>query len=308
MNIFKTIHCLLSWLNSSKALAWVFTISTTAKADLPFLFHERSPLHKHLMVTDIEWLLMPPIMLNQFHMWQDNGRPHGFASWAYFGEEQEERIAKKGIRRLMPTDWKTGEALWLIDFVAPLWRAGKDGGRTAPQNPARQTHEDVAGKAGRWDGRGGVVNQFTSGLMNFFVQTLRRCKRSRSAKQIILSWQVAALFASIAAFQFLAPAARSEDKRGVELVGKCFELKTLVRGAIDSLLNICFKQKGVAAIINYGGGYGQSGEGKWRASKGIVSIDADDVSVHEACKFQFLEKGKKLNLTCGWTGQWRRTK
>jgi cytolysin-activating lysine-acyltransferase len=80
----------------------------------------RSPLHRHLMVTDIEWLLMPPIMLNQFHMWQDQGRPHGFASWAYFGEEQEERIANKGIRRLMPTDWKTGEALWLIDFVAPF--------------------------------------------------------------------------------------------------------------------------------------------------------------------------------------------
>jgi cytolysin-activating lysine-acyltransferase len=80
----------------------------------------RSPLHKHLMLTDIEWLLLPPIMLNQFHMWQDQGRPHGFASWAYFGEEQEERIANKGIRRLMPTDWKTGESLWLIDFVAPF--------------------------------------------------------------------------------------------------------------------------------------------------------------------------------------------
>jgi hemolysin-activating ACP:hemolysin acyltransferase len=24
------------------------------------------------------------------------------------------------IRRLMPTDWKTGEALWLTDFVAPF--------------------------------------------------------------------------------------------------------------------------------------------------------------------------------------------
>ena len=23
-------------------------------------------------------------------------------------------------RNLMPTDWKTGEALWLIDFVAPF--------------------------------------------------------------------------------------------------------------------------------------------------------------------------------------------
>ena len=28
----------------------------------------------------------------------------------YFGAEQEERIAKKGIRRLLPTHWKTGEA------------------------------------------------------------------------------------------------------------------------------------------------------------------------------------------------------
>ncbi len=35
----------------------------------------RSPLHKHLMVTDIEWLLMPPIMLNQFHMWQRSRPP-----------------------------------------------------------------------------------------------------------------------------------------------------------------------------------------------------------------------------------------
>ena len=40
----------------------------------------RSPLHRHLMVTDIEWLRMPPIMLNQFHMWNDQGRPDGMAN------------------------------------------------------------------------------------------------------------------------------------------------------------------------------------------------------------------------------------
>ena len=26
----------------------------------------------------------------------------------------------KGIRRLMPTDWKSGDSLWLIDFIAPF--------------------------------------------------------------------------------------------------------------------------------------------------------------------------------------------
>jgi cytolysin-activating lysine-acyltransferase len=41
----------------------------------------RSPLQKHLTVTDIEWLLMPPIMRNQFQNCQDQDRSHCFASW-----------------------------------------------------------------------------------------------------------------------------------------------------------------------------------------------------------------------------------
>jgi cytolysin-activating lysine-acyltransferase len=80
----------------------------------------RSPIHRHLMITDLEWLVLPPIMLGQFRLWQDNGKPLGFTSWAYLGEEAEDRIVNKGIRRLMPTDWKSGDALWLIDFVAPF--------------------------------------------------------------------------------------------------------------------------------------------------------------------------------------------
>ena len=80
----------------------------------------RSPLHKHLMLTDLEWLVLPPILLSQFRLWQKGGMPLGFASWAYLGEEASERLVEKGIRRLMPTDWKSGGDLWLIDFVAPL--------------------------------------------------------------------------------------------------------------------------------------------------------------------------------------------
>jgi cytolysin-activating lysine-acyltransferase len=80
----------------------------------------RSPVHKHLMITDLEWLVTPPIMLSQFRLWQKDGNPVGFASWAYLGEEAEERIVTKSIRRLMPTDWKSGENLWLIDFLSPF--------------------------------------------------------------------------------------------------------------------------------------------------------------------------------------------
>lgn len=80
----------------------------------------RSPMHKHLMLTDIEWLVTPPILLGQFRLWERAGNPFGFASWAFLGEEAEERIVEKGIRRLMPTDWKSGEQLWLIDFLSPF--------------------------------------------------------------------------------------------------------------------------------------------------------------------------------------------
>lgn len=46
----------------------------------------RSPVHKHLMITDTEWLVTPPILLNQFRLWQNNGTPLGFVSWAFLGE------------------------------------------------------------------------------------------------------------------------------------------------------------------------------------------------------------------------------
>ncbi len=80
----------------------------------------RSPLHKHLFLTDIDWLVAPPVVLGQFRLWSNGGNPFGFASWAFLGEEAEERITQKGIRRLMPTDWKSGDNLWLIDFLSPF--------------------------------------------------------------------------------------------------------------------------------------------------------------------------------------------
>lgn len=79
----------------------------------------RSPMHKHMFMTDLEWLVTPPVLLNQFRMWQKDGSPIGYASWAYLNEDAEARI-RQGIRRLMPTDWKSGETLWLIDFLTPF--------------------------------------------------------------------------------------------------------------------------------------------------------------------------------------------
>lgn len=78
-----------------------------------------SPIHKHLFMTDADWLVLPAISLEQYKLWTREGRPYGFASWAFLGPDAEARI-KQGIRRIMPIDWKSGDALWLIDFIAPF--------------------------------------------------------------------------------------------------------------------------------------------------------------------------------------------
>jgi len=78
-----------------------------------------SPVHKHLFLTDLEWLLLPPIAANQYRIFRANNRPVGLATWALLTEESEDRL-KAGQRRLRPSDWTDGDRFWLIDLVAPL--------------------------------------------------------------------------------------------------------------------------------------------------------------------------------------------
>lgn len=79
----------------------------------------QSAAHKHLFLTDMEWLVMPALQLNQFRLWQQNGMPVAYASWAFLDEGAEGRM-KESIKRLAPVDWKSGDALWLVDMIAPF--------------------------------------------------------------------------------------------------------------------------------------------------------------------------------------------
>lgn len=78
-----------------------------------------SPAHKHIFVADFEWLVLPPIALGQFYLWRRQNVPVGLATWAFLNNDVEERL-KRGIRRLAPLEWTSGENLWLIDFIVPF--------------------------------------------------------------------------------------------------------------------------------------------------------------------------------------------
>ena len=78
-----------------------------------------SPMHRHLFLTDLEWLLLPPLLLKQFRVYRRDKVPFAFVSWALMTAEVEERF-RNGVRRLKPGDWNAGDRLWLIDFIAPF--------------------------------------------------------------------------------------------------------------------------------------------------------------------------------------------
>lgn len=79
----------------------------------------QSAAHKHLFLSDIDWLLVPPVALHQFRLWRRDNLPVAFASWAFLGSEAEERI-RHDIRNLREDDWRSGEQAWLIDIIAPF--------------------------------------------------------------------------------------------------------------------------------------------------------------------------------------------
>lgn len=79
----------------------------------------RSEAHRHVFVSDFEWLLVPSITLKQFRIYLKEETPFAFATWARLTAEAEARLVA-GHRRLSPADWNGGDRLWLVDLIAPF--------------------------------------------------------------------------------------------------------------------------------------------------------------------------------------------
>ena len=92
----------------------------------------QSPVHKHLSLADLEWALMPAIILGQYKIYREGKKPMAAALWGYLDEKAEERLKAAG--RLAPQDWgnnaqlseedglvrQDGGTLWLIELITPF--------------------------------------------------------------------------------------------------------------------------------------------------------------------------------------------
>jgi cytolysin-activating lysine-acyltransferase len=79
----------------------------------------QSPRHKAIPIGDLEWLLMPAILLQQFRIFYSGAQPVGAALWALADDLVARRI-DAGDTRLAAVEWKSGINLRIIDIVAPF--------------------------------------------------------------------------------------------------------------------------------------------------------------------------------------------
>jgi cytolysin-activating lysine-acyltransferase len=83
----------------------------------------QSARHEDFRASDLVWLLMPPIIKRQFHLFRDGARPVGAALWAFPGEAAEARLASAPLAPANPLaegDWSSGGPLWLVELIAPF--------------------------------------------------------------------------------------------------------------------------------------------------------------------------------------------
>ncbi|NKI69936.1 toxin-activating lysine-acyltransferase [Collimonas pratensis] len=82
----------------------------------------RDPVRKFSFIADMDWLLLPPVILDQCRLFTKNGIPTGFFTWAFVSDVIDARL-RSGVARLAPHEWKSGSHLWLIDMVSPFGTA-----------------------------------------------------------------------------------------------------------------------------------------------------------------------------------------
>jgi cytolysin-activating lysine-acyltransferase len=79
----------------------------------------QSPRHKAIPLGDLEWLLMPAILLRQFRIFYSGEQPVGVALWALADELVAKRI-DAGDKLLAAVEWKSGINMRIIDIIAPF--------------------------------------------------------------------------------------------------------------------------------------------------------------------------------------------
>ena len=77
----------------------------------------QSTAYKHHTLADLEWLVMPPLLLEQYRVFHEGSRPVGAIVWAKLDTETGKRMSD-GRFRLRPDQWRSGGDIWIVDILS----------------------------------------------------------------------------------------------------------------------------------------------------------------------------------------------
>lgn len=100
---------------------------TTAQKELvklPLLgpalwLYARDPLRKFSFIADLDWRLMPALVLDQCKLYHKQALPWAFFTWARVNDAVHQRLLTRSAA-IAPHEWNSGTHLWLIDVVMPF--------------------------------------------------------------------------------------------------------------------------------------------------------------------------------------------
>lgn len=74
---------------------------------------------RHTLLSELEWRVMPALILDQAKLYLKDDAPVAFASWARFNDATAQRY-RSPPHQLTMTDWASGDQIWLIDVFTPF--------------------------------------------------------------------------------------------------------------------------------------------------------------------------------------------
>ena len=95
---------------------------------------------KQYLIADLEWLVMPAILLRQFRLFYQEGKPVAAVLYARVPEEVAARI-DAGAPTLRSQDWQSGEKLSVVKTIAPF-----GGGEEFAKETVRASGSELGGR------------------------------------------------------------------------------------------------------------------------------------------------------------------
>lgn len=74
---------------------------------------------RHTLLSELEWRVMPALVLDQVKLYMRDSAPIAYVSWARLSDAVAQRYMAPP-HQLMAADWQSGPHIWIVDLCAPF--------------------------------------------------------------------------------------------------------------------------------------------------------------------------------------------